>query len=215
MPRCAVASCLVASVFIVTPALAQETVTVDASTVVRTLPPAFHGINYVGFWDAAQGSEASRVALAQTSIRTIRFPGGDPGDWYDWQCPFFTDDAANACPSAPTGASWSSTDSLKLWSYAHSLGGRILFQTNFEGNGLPNPPGENYAVNSADNAGAWAAYTLAHGIDAAFEIGNEDDIHMLSEHGTAMPHFREVLDDDQLRAIVHYLKRSPSEKRKD
>jgi len=35
-----------------------------------------------------------------------------------------------------------------------------------------------------------------------------DVVHMLSEHGTRMPHFREVLDDDQLRAIVHYLKRS-------
>src|SRR5688572_14974778 len=107
MPRCAAAACLIASVFTVAPVLAQETVTVDAAAVARTLPATFHGINYVGFWDAAQGSDASRVALGRTSIKTIRFPGGDPGDWYDWQCPFFTDDAANPCPNAPTGASWS------------------------------------------------------------------------------------------------------------
>jgi mono/diheme cytochrome c family protein len=33
-----------------------------------------------------------------------------------------------------------------------------------------------------------------------------DVTHMLSQHGTRMPHFREVLDDDQLRSIVRYLK---------
>ena len=35
-----------------------------------------------------------------------------------------------------------------------------------------------------------------------------DVVHMLSEHGTAMPHFRDVFDDDELRSIVRYLKRS-------
>jgi mono/diheme cytochrome c family protein len=35
-----------------------------------------------------------------------------------------------------------------------------------------------------------------------------DVVHMLSEHGTGMPHFREALDDDELRSIVVYLKRS-------
>jgi hypothetical protein len=35
-----------------------------------------------------------------------------------------------------------------------------------------------------------------------------DVAHMLSEHGTGMPHFREVLDDDELRSIVRYLKGS-------
>jgi mono/diheme cytochrome c family protein len=33
-----------------------------------------------------------------------------------------------------------------------------------------------------------------------------DVAHMLTEHGTGMPHFREVFDDDELRSIVRYLK---------
>jgi mono/diheme cytochrome c family protein len=33
-----------------------------------------------------------------------------------------------------------------------------------------------------------------------------DVMHMLSKHGTGMPHFREALDDDELRSIVRYLK---------
>src|SRR5579871_4893208 len=51
----------------------------------RTIPPGFFGINYSAFWDDAQGSAASARALAQTPIKTVRFAGGDPGDWYDWQ----------------------------------------------------------------------------------------------------------------------------------
>jgi mono/diheme cytochrome c family protein len=35
-----------------------------------------------------------------------------------------------------------------------------------------------------------------------------DAVHMVSKHGTGMPHFREALDDDELRSIVRYLKRS-------
>lgn len=33
-----------------------------------------------------------------------------------------------------------------------------------------------------------------------------DVVHMIAEHGSGMPHFREVLDDEELRAIVRYLK---------
>lgn len=33
-----------------------------------------------------------------------------------------------------------------------------------------------------------------------------DVVHMLAEHGSGMPHFREALEDDELRSIVRYLK---------
>ncbi len=163
------------------PALAEATLTVQASTVRRTLPPTFHGINYVAFWDLAQGSAASNSALSKTNIKMIRFPGGDPGDWYDWQCPYYTDQQSPNCPSSPVSTSWSMTSPLGLWQYASKLGGSVLFQTNYEGN-VPNPPGKNYAVNSPENAAAWASYAKAQGMRASFEIGNEDDIHMTSRH---------------------------------
>jgi len=37
----------------------------------------------------------------------------------------------------------------------------------------------------------------------------KDVVHMLSQQGTRMPHFREMLDDDELRSIVRYLKQKP------
>jgi hypothetical protein len=103
-------------------------VTIDPSRVSAVLAPTFFGLNSVGFWDSAQGSTASAVALAQTPIRAVRFPGGAPADWYDWQ--------------DPTYKSWSSTSPLKLWQWARQLGPQVvpLFQTNYQGN-LPNPPG--------------------------------------------------------------------------
>jgi hypothetical protein len=138
-----------------------DTVLVDASHPPRVIPDGFFGINYVGFWDTAQGSPASARALAQTPIRTVRFAGGDPGDWYDWADPYYK--------------GWSKTSPLDLWRWAKSFGARPLFQTNYQGH-LPNPPGQSYAVNSPQNAAAWVAYDRKMGIPAAMEVGNEEDI---------------------------------------
>jgi MYXO-CTERM domain-containing protein len=167
--------------FVSGPARADDTVSVDASRVLRSLPATFHGINYVGFWDTAQGSAASRQALGNAGIKLVRFPGGDPADWYDWQCPYYTDTASPNCPSTPVGSSWSSTSPLDVWNYANAFGGSVLFQTNYQGN-VPNPPGQSYAANSPENAAAWASYAKAQGMRAMFEIGNEEDIHMASTH---------------------------------
>ncbi len=87
---------------------AVDTIVVDPSAVARTIPPTFFGVNAEGFWDAAQGSAASAVALAQTPIRSVRFAGGVPADYYDWQY--------------PTCYGWSHTSPASLWSWAHSLG---------------------------------------------------------------------------------------------
>jgi len=143
------------------------TLVVDATAITRTLPPSFFGVNYVGFWDAAQGSAASAAALAQTPLKVVRFPGGAPGDWYDWQ--------------DPTYKHWSSTSPLDVWRYARRLGGSVLFQTNYQGH-LPNPPGQAYAVNAPQNAAAWVAYNRALGISATMEVGNEEDMTMHSPH---------------------------------
>src|SRR5947209_830844 len=70
-------------------AASVDHITVDTHGVTRTLPATFFGVNFVGFWDQNQGSPASAAALAQTPIKLVRFPGGDPGDWYDWADPYY------------------------------------------------------------------------------------------------------------------------------
>jgi hypothetical protein len=141
---------------------AVDQVTVDPAAIVRTIPSDFFGINYTAFWDTAQGSAASARALAQTPVRTIRFPGGVVADWYDWQDPYFK--------------GWSKTSPADVWRYARSFGAtRAVFGTNYQGH-LPSPPHSSYAVNSSENAAAWVTYNRAHGIPADMEVGNEEDL---------------------------------------
>lgn len=131
----------------------------------RVLSADFFGLNDVGFWGQA-GRRTAAPALAQTAIRTVRFPGGDPADWYDWQQPYYR--------------GWSSTSPLRAWQWARSFGARtMIFGTNYQGH-LPDPPGKRYAVNSPENAAAWAAYNRRMGIHADMEVGNEEDITMKS-----------------------------------
>jgi hypothetical protein len=147
-----------------------DIISVDPATVTRVIPAGFFGINYSGFWDSAQGSQASANALKQTPIRSVRFAGGDPADWYDWQEPYY--------PTATvSGSSSSSTSPVQLARWAAQFGATPLFQTNYQGH-LPNPPGQSYTVNSPQNQAAWVSYDQAHGIDARMEVGNEEDIHM-------------------------------------
>jgi len=143
-----------------------NTVVVDMKAS-RTLPPGFFGINYSAFWDPLQGSAASANAFAQTPIKTLRFAGGAPADWYDWQDPYLS--------------KWSNTSPLDLWHYAQKFGAIPLFQTNFQGH-RPNPPGKSYAVNSPENAAAWVAYNRRSGIPATMEVGNEEDLHVQQVH---------------------------------
>src|SRR5919198_222656 len=158
---------------------AAGTIVVDAGTPIRRLPATFFGINYVGFWDNHQGSAASARALAHTPIKLVRFPGGDPADWYDWQDPYYK--------------GWSRTSPSDLWQYVRTLGGTALFQTNYQGH-LPNPPGHTYAVNSPQNAAAWVRYNRAHGIDAIMEVGNEEDITMRSRHDRAFQRYIDLFN---------------------
>ncbi len=148
----------------------MDTISVNAGAVTRVIPSNFFGINYVGFWDSAQGSQASAKALEQTPIRSVRFAGGDPGDWYDWQEPYYP-------TTTLSRSSWSSTSPIQLANWAAQFGATPLFQTNYQGH-LPNPPGRSYAVNSPQNQAAWVTYDQAHGIDASMEVGNEEDIRM-------------------------------------
>src|SRR5262249_7536631 len=112
---------------------------------------------------------ASQQALAQTGIRSIRFPGGVPADWYDWKNPY--------CQS------WTSTSPLDLWRYAQGIGAnmRVLFQTNYQG-GSAGCNTSGVAVNAPQYQADWVSYNKQQGIRAAMEVGNEEDINMVAWH---------------------------------
>lgn len=133
---------------------------VDCNTVVRTLPSMFHGVNYVAFWDEEQGSIGSREALRRAGIDFIRFPGGEPANWYDWN----------------RSTSWSMTRPIDMWDYANAVGAKVMFQTN----PTDNPVGDGYINNSSGtHAANWVQWSIDNNVDApVWEIGNEPDLHL-------------------------------------
>jgi len=162
-----------------TTVLAAE-VRVDPSEPIQTLGPQFHGINFMAFQDAAQGSDASATALAQTPVGLVRFPGGSAANWYDWRCPYYQE-ASPACPDAPTEESWSRTSPGELWTYAQRLSAVPLYQTNIVGN-----PTELEGVGTPEHAAEWARWATENGIPARFEIVHEAGLDLMPEGGDAV-----------------------------
>jgi hypothetical protein len=143
---------LVSLIFSAIPSFAV--VKVNYSTAVYTQDTCFHGVNYVAFWDDDQGSVGSREAMRRAGVDWMRFPGGIPGDWYDWQNPLAT----------------SKTTPWSLWNYAHAAGAKVLFQTNWPGRG--NTAGATTGASVAK----WVDSCKKIGVDAPiWEIGNEFD----------------------------------------
>jgi hypothetical protein len=142
-----------------------QNITIDAGNEIQQINYPFWGVNYVAFWDAIQGSDASRAALRNAGIDVLRFPGGEPANWYDWSHAY------------DSGDEWSTTDTADLWDYAQGIGAELLLQTNPTTNPTtdddqPNDP-------SGSHAADWVRFTNDQGMTARYwEIGNEPDLRM-------------------------------------
>ncbi|MGI6570778.1 MAG: dockerin type I domain-containing protein [Caldicoprobacterales bacterium] len=134
-------------------------ITVEYDNVINDIRYPFWGINYVAFWDDIQGSPESMHAIKQTGIDYLRFPGGEPGNWYDWA----------------QETDWTTTDTLALRDYANGVGAAIMLQTNpttneVNDNGDRNDP-------SGEHIADWVQYCIDNNVNVPFwEIGNELDI---------------------------------------
>jgi O-glycosyl hydrolase len=133
---------------------AGATVTVNYSAIIDTIPDYFHGVNFVGFWDDYQASNGSRDALRRAGVQLISFPGGVPGDYYDWQL--------------PTRNNMSKTSPVQLYTYASAIGAKVLFQTNAGCAGGSNC--------TAQHAADWVTYCKSNNIPVyLWEVGNEPE----------------------------------------
>lgn len=180
--------------------LPPGSVTVDLSTVIRTLPPTFFGINYDTWWDNSQGSSGSWHALQQTPIKLVRYPGGVAGNWSDWAEPYFTGYGAGKI---------SSTSPQQLWNYIQHFGATGLFQTDASNHtDPPNPPNppitapgqavqarQSYTTSSAQNQRDWVNYDRGQGIKAIMEVGNEVELELCGSCNTYQdPRYQPYID---------------------
>lgn len=172
------------ALFLASRIMAPETISINYDNVINDIQHPFWGVNYVAFWDENQGSTGSREALRRAGIDYIRFPGGVPGNWYDWATP----------------SEWTPTRPLDLWNYAQGAGAGILWQTNTTDNAVNDSGTRN------DPSGAHVQAMMddfaAKGIDVLYyEVGNEMDLELLDPSGPPrQPAYQEYIDAYQIQA---------------
>ncbi len=139
---------------------------VHEDQVLFTAPDRFHGANFVALWNNVGDSPEATHAFAQMGLQLVRFPGGVPCEWYDWQHPLAT--------------GWTELTPLRAARFAEAGNAALIFQTNAatDSTGINKKTGETYAFNSSgDHAAAWAIWARQHHIPVAFwEIGNEPEM---------------------------------------
>ena len=140
---------------------AQTSITVNASTVVSTVPSEIYGNNMAPWVGTNNGSDAAYVTAMQVSgSRNMRWPGGSWADilnWNDIQCQ----------------ASYDITTPQYI-SFLQKFGGQMHPIVNFSGNWCGTQFTHAEAVSLA---AAWVTWNLTNSGSARakyFDVGNED-----------------------------------------
>ena len=148
-------------------------VTINADKVLNTVAEReFHGINFVALWNDTGDSPGTVQAFSQMGQGLVRFPGGCPCEWYDWQEPL----ASGFTKLTPEAA----------WHFAKAGGARMVFQTNIANDG-DRTNKTTHAIYRFDSSGAhaagWAKAAAQAGIGVAYwEIGNEPEMDATGPH---------------------------------
>ncbi len=152
-------ACLAAISFaaVMTAVAADVTIDIDETTVVHRTDATFSGTNLCALWNPTMVGPATRKAASQLGLDLIRFPGGVPAHWWDWEKPFQTGE--------------SKFTAEMVWSFAQECGAKVMFQTNT----CTTNPAKNLDASGKHQAD-WVAYAKKQGIDVAWwEIGNEPE----------------------------------------
>ncbi len=140
---------------VIAPALASGAVSVVVhdTTVTSTVRQDYTGTNFVAYWNDLGADPTSINDMKASRFGLVRFPGGIPCDWFDWQAP---------------GSAGNRTIA-EAWALANAGGGKLLYQTNiYDANGT--------GQNSATTVKAIDAYMKANGIQVGmWEGGNEPE----------------------------------------
>ena len=138
-------------------------VSVDGGKITHSVDPRFAGMNMCPLWNKTQDAPEVIKAFSQMNNKILRFPGGCPAEWWDWEHPTF-------CHMGPQDA----------WKVATFSDAAMMFQTNAFGEFNKHEVEKGQAKvaydTSGDHTAAWAKFCLAQGIKVAYwEIGNEPE----------------------------------------
>ena len=153
---------------IVQPAAPATTVPVqvDVGKPIAVAGRDFNGVNFCALWNDTQDDPGTRRAFDAMHQQLMRFPGGVPAEWYDWQ--------------QPLASGWTQLSPGRAWNLARSGGASLIFQTNAatDSGGVNKQSEQAYRFdNSGKHAADWVRFAKASGMNVRFwEIGNEPEI---------------------------------------
>ena len=138
-------------------------ITIQEGHVLHTVPPRFHGTNFVALWNPTGDTPATERAFAQLGAKLVRFPGGVPCQWYDWKNPMAT--------------GWTTITPQTAWHLSKAGQGAMVFQTNTAANVSTIKGVKGHFDSSGAHMAEWVRQAKQQGIPVAYwEIGNEPEM---------------------------------------
>lgn len=137
---------------------------VDDTRILHQARGAFDGVNMVALWNETNDDPGTVKAFDVMGQKVIRFPGGVPAEWYDWE--------------RPLDSGMTVLSPQRIWNMARSGGASLIFQTNAATFKTAMSGGKPYHLdNSGAHAAAWVKAAKAAGMQVAYwEIGNEPEM---------------------------------------
>ena len=127
---------------------------------------AVRGTNLVALWNPTADSPGTVHAFAQMGMKLLRFPGGVPAQFYDWE--------------KPLDSGWSLLTPERAGTMAQAGGAQMVFQTNIANDKTEHDKktGKTFRFNSSgEHQAGWVSFARENGITVAFwEIGNEPEM---------------------------------------
>ena len=169
-------------------------VLIDENKVLNETDELYHGTNFVSLWNNVGNSPETTKALAQSNLKLLRFPGGCPAEWYDWQL-----------LKPPGYTNWTHE---QAWDLAKATGMQMVYQTNIAGDALhtDKKTGEQWRFNSSgEHQAGWLKAAAEKQIKVAFwEIGNEPEMDapaQAKKGSDAIMRWYNAKFEEQVRAI--------------
>ena len=127
-------------------------VMIHDDVVLHSVSQDYTGTNFVSYWNSIGPTAGTISDLQASRFAMIRFPGGVPCDWFDWQ--------------NPGPGNWGILDAKAI---AQPSGAKIVYQTNIYDAGLT-------GQNTAATVTAIDAFMKANGVEVGmWEGGNEPE----------------------------------------
>ncbi len=143
---------------------APVAVEIHDDKVLQTVSEDYDGTNFCALWNPTGAGPGVTKAVGQLGIKLLRYPGGVPCQWFDWE---------HGVPSH-----WRDVVlPADLYALSRSSGASLVLQTNTANDSTDSKSTPFTFSSSGEHQSGWVKYAKEKGIKVAFwEIGNEPEM---------------------------------------